>query len=395
MSRDIVHVNTDDFYASVLRLRDPRLTGRPVVVAGLSPRSTVQSASYEAREEGVRRGMISSRARKLCPGGEFVPPDWRLFRRVAGTIFSVLDGYTPLLEPVSLDEYFIDYTGCKRIFGNVLDAACDIRRSVRDRTGLDLSLGVAANKLVSHVASRRAKCAGLVDVSPGCEKDFLSHLPVSRFPPVGSDSAGLLYDLGISRVGDILKFPEEVFLHCFGRWGRRLYRGALGEDDSPVRRSGPEKESIPAEEVFATDRMEAGFLDAVLYTLAGELARKLRERGMAAAEVAVEIGYTDGRNAARKTSLEPASAEGAIFRAAEALFSAMFTRRVRVRRLRLEAGRLSPEPRQLSLITDGRFSGKLRRRRLYRALDSLSERFPSGVAPVFGRALPAVRERRR
>ncbi|MFO7914580.1 MAG: DNA polymerase IV [Candidatus Krumholzibacteriales bacterium] len=395
MKRDIVHVNTDDFYASVLRIRDPALSGRPVIVAGPSSRSTVQSASYEARAEGVARGMIVSRARRLCPGGEFVPPDWRLFRRVSRTVFSMLAGYTPLLEPVSLDEWFIDYTGCGRIFGSVLDAASGIKRAVNDQTGLNVSLGVASNKLVSHVASRKAKRSSLVDVSSGCERDFLAPVPIGRFPPVGFKSAPLLIELGISRVGDIAAFPEEVFLHCFGQWGRRLYRGALGEDPSPVRSAGPEREVIAAERELGSDSVDAALLEAVLYTLSERLAEKLSERRMAAGEISLEIGYTDGKTAVRKAASGPVSDQGEVFSRAEKLFSSLFTRRVRVRRLRLEGGKLAPEPRQLTLLEDRRLRTKLRKRRLYRTLSGLRKKFPPGVAPAFGKALPAVRGQRR
>ena len=391
MKRNIIHVNTDDFYASVLRIRDPALSGRPVIVTDLSPRSTVQSASYEARAEGVSRGMIVSRARRLCPSGDFVPPDWRLFRRVSGAVFSMLSGYTPLLEPVSLDECFMDYTGCGRIFGNVLDTASEIKKSVQRQTGINLSLGVASNKLVSHVASRKAKRSSLVDVSSGCEKDFMAPVAIGRFPPVERRrSAGLLRELGISRVGDILMFPEEVFLHCFGPWGRRLYRGALGEDSTPVCSSGPEEEVLAAEKVLGTDSVDASFLEAVLYILSQELAEKLRDRRLAAGAVSVEIGYTDRKTVSRRIAVERASDEEEIFSAAERVFSGLFTRRVRVRRMRVQAGRLSGRPSQLPLIADHHTAEKLRRRKLHGILSGLRKKFPPGVAPVFGKALPAL-----
>jgi DNA polymerase-4 len=340
--------------------------------------------------------MIASRARKLCPAGEFVPPDWRLFRRVSGMIFSMLAGYTPVLEPVSLDEYFIDYTGCGRVFGNVLDVASQIKRSIRRQTGLNISLGVASSKLVSHVASRRAKRSSLVDVSSGCERDFVAPVPIGQFPPVGVKSARLLSDLGISRVGDILTFPEEVFIHCFGRWGRLLYLGARGQDPSPVRSAGPKRELPAAERVFSTDSVDVSFLEAVLYTLSEKLAGKLRESRKEAGEISVEIEYTDGKIAVRKATTGPAvSDEGQIFSSAEGAFRTLFTRRVRIRRLRLEAGRLVHEPQQLPLIEDDNLREKRRQRRLFTALEGLRKKFPPGVAPSFGKALPAVEREHR
>jgi DNA polymerase-4 len=339
--------------------------------------------------------MILSRARKLCPRGEFVPPDWRLFRRVSGTIFSMLSRYTPVLEPVSLDECFLDYTGCGRVFGNVLDIASDIKRSVQEQTGLNVSLGVASNKLVSHVASRRAKRSNLVDVSRGCEKDFVAPVPVGRFPPAEGKPARLLGELGISRVGDILAFPEEVFLHCFGRWGERLYRGALGEDPSPVRSAGPERETLSVERALPVDSEDISFLEAVLYTLAEELAEELRERRLAAGRVVVEVRYTDGKSVVGTTRCGEGSCEGSIFASAEKAFRALFTRRVRIRLMRLRGERLFPEPRQLPLLEDSGWRKKRRKRRLYETLAGLRKKFPAGVAPAFGRALPAVRGERR
>ena len=130
MERRILHINTDDFYASVCRLRDPALRGRAVVVAGPPPRGMVVSASYEARGEGVERGMTVSSARRLCSGGAFVPPDWRLFRRASRAVFGVLGRYSPLVEQASLDEGYIDYTGCGRLFGHVLDAGTRIKSEI-------------------------------------------------------------------------------------------------------------------------------------------------------------------------------------------------------------------------------------------------------------------------
>ena len=168
MNREILHINTDDFYASALRLRDPALRTKAVVVSGPAPRGMVMSASYEARGDGVRRGMTVSSAMRLCPGGVFVPPDWDLFRSVSGSIFSIVRRYSPVVESGSLDEGYVDYTGCDRLFGRAMDAGRAIKRDVRAETGLEVSLGVASSKLVSHVASREAKRAHMVS-NPICQ----------------------------------------------------------------------------------------------------------------------------------------------------------------------------------------------------------------------------------
>ena len=394
MERKILHVNTDDFYASVLRLRDPALREKAVVVAGPSSRGMVLSSSYEARRDGVRRGMTVSSARRLCPSGVFLPPDWGLFRRASRVLFGILRRYSPLVETASLDEGYIDYTGCGRLFGGVLDAGSRIKKEVLWETGLQVSLGIASNKLVSHVASRTAKCAHLVDVYPGYERSFLCPVPIERFPVVGGRRTQMLRELGISRVGDVLLFTEEVLYFCFGSWGSRLYRGAMGEDFTPVRLHPARDERFTVEEFLQPDRVNRRFLESVLYRLAERIGEKLRSERSRAGSVLLEVRYADGmmvRGTGRLPS--PASDDSLLFGAAVETFARIFTRRVRVRRLLLSAGRIEPEPLQLELFVDGCAAGAERIHRLRTALDRLRATFPEGVAPAFGRALPAVRAR--
>jgi DNA polymerase-4 len=389
MEREILHVNTDDFYASILRLRDPALRDRPVVISGPLPRGAVLSSSYEARREGVRRGMTVSQARRLCPRGAFLPPDWKLFRRASHALSGILHRYSPLVEPTSLDEWYIDYTGCKRLFGHVLDTGGRIKREIVCRTGLRVSLGIASNKLVSHVASRSAKCAHLVDVYPGYERSFLAPVPIDRFPPVGERWAPVLRELGIVRVGDITRFDREVLSFCFGTWGARLYRGACGEDLAPVRAQPTPDERFTVEELLQPDRMHRRVLESILYRLAERLGERLRAERFRAGSVFLELRYADGMTV-RGTGRLPApdSDDALLFEAVRPVFARIFARRVRVRRLTLAAGRLGPEPLQLGLFTDDAGAGRMRRLRA--ALDHLRAGLPAGVAPVFGRALPGM-----
>lgn len=388
MEREILHVNTDDFYASVLRLRDPALRGRAVVVAGPAPRGMVVSASYEARGDGVSRGMTVSSARRLCPRGVLVPPDWDLFRRASRAIFDVLRCYSPLVEAASLDEGYVDYTGCGRLMGHVLDAGCRIKSEVLRETGLQISLGVASNKLVSRVASRTAKCAHLVDVYPGYERSFLAPVPIRRFPIVGERRAALLRELGIARVGEILRFREEVFTFCFGPWGRRLYRGAMGEDRTGVRPRPAPDERFTAAEVLEPDRVQRRLLESSLYRLAERLGEGLRSERFLAGSLLLEVRYADGVAAAGRGKLvPPASGDDRLFETAGGILARIFNRRVRVRCLALSARRIEPEPLQYDLFPPARAAGAGGMSGLYGTLDGLRAAFPSGVAPAFGRAL--------
>jgi DNA polymerase-4 len=417
VEREILHVNTDDFYASLLRLRDPALRGRPVVVAGPAPRGMVFSASYEARRDGVHRGMTVSAARRLSAGGIFCPPDWGLFRRASTAIFRILRRFSPLVEQSGLDEGYIDYTGCGRLFGHVLDAGTRIKNEIIRETGLQVSLGVASSKLVSHVASRSAKRAHLVDVYPGQERPFLAPVPIERFPPVGERRAVMLRELGIARVGDVLLFPEEIFSTCFGSWGRLLYCGAMGEDTAAVRSRPAPDERFAVEELLEPDRVDRGLLESVLYRLAEQLGERLRAERLQAGSLALEIRYADGIRAAGtgRVGVEksgasehphgaeksgdtgdaggtarpaaPTSNDLRLFEAARRTFVRLFTRRVRVRSMLLSARRLEPEPVQLEIFIDPDAARAERMRRLHGALDRLRSSFPRGVAPAFGRAM--------
>ncbi len=411
MEREILHVNTDDFYASVLRLRDPALRKRAVVVVGASPRGMVFSASYEARTDGVTRGMTASAARRLSSRAVFLPPDWGLFRRASSAIFGVLRRYSPTVESASLDEGYVDYTGCGRLFGPAPDAGRRIKDEIARETGLAVSLGVASNKLVSHVASRSAKCANLVDVYAGYERSFVAPVPVARFPLVGEKRSPALCELGVARVGDVLLFTEEIFAFCFGSWGKRLYRGALGEDTAPVRTRAGIDERFTVEEILEPDRVDYRSLEGVLYRLAERLGGKLRAERSLAGAVSLEVRYADGL-AARGTGRPGAQVGGgaealaapeasaasaasgasvsddlSIYEAAREVFARAYARRVRVRSLVLSAGRIVPAPLQLELFAGDRAAAVERRGKLYAALDRLRAAYPGRAAPAFGRAL--------
>jgi DNA polymerase-4 len=332
--------------------------------------------------------MTVSTARRLCARAIFRVPDWDLFRGVSDAVFGLLRRYSPLVESAALDEGYIDYTGCHRLFGHVLDTGTVIKKEILRETGLQVSLGVASNKLVSHVASRTAKRAHLVDVYPGYERSFLDPVPIERFPLVGERRAPVLRELGVMRVGDIPLFTEDIFSVCFGSWGRALYRGALGEDSTPVRSRPPRDSRFTVEEILQPDRVRRGILEAVLYRLAERLGESLRGERARAGSVRLEIRYADGLANAGAARLRCATSDDSfIFGAAVKTFGRIFTRRVRVRRLILSARRVEPEPLQLDLFPGRDARTREKTHRLHATLDRLRAAFPHGVAPAFGKAL--------
>ena len=301
----------------------------------------------------------------------------------------MLQRYSPLVEPAAIDEGYIDYTGCRRLFGRALDTGSEIKTEIARETGLAVSVGVASNKLVSHMASRTAKRAHIVDVYAGYERAFLAPIPIGRFPVVDPARATLLGELGISRVGDVLLFTEEIFAHCFGSWGTRLYRGATGEDPTPVRPRPAPEERLRIEELLEPDRVSRARLEAALYRIAERVGEKLRGGRLLARAVAVEVRYADGAEVAGTGRLDdPSSDDLRLFEAVRGVFRRLYARRVRVRSLAVTVRGTEPEPVQLDLFTAAARGG--RARRLQGALDALRARFPGGAAPAFGRALDPV-----
>ncbi len=337
----ILHINTDDFFASVLRVSDPVYRRRPVIVGHLASRGGVVSASYEARAEGVRPGMTMGQARRACPGASLVHVDWDLFARASTTLFGVLERFSPLVERASLDEGFLDYTGCQFLFGSAVDAAARIKGEVHEATGLDVSVGLAANKLVSKVASGTAKCARLVDVFNGYEQTFLSPLAIGRLPGVGARLETALRDMAVLQIGDVTRFSEELLRSVFGpATGRRLHQRALGVDRAPVRPagSGDDRQRWREEETLNPDSVDLGRLTGVLHRLSGRLGTRLRREKMAARRFTVFVRYSDQVRAQRGGySADPTDLDGRIHELALEAFHGLFTRRVRVRRVALAA----------------------------------------------------------
>ncbi len=233
-TRKIVHVDMDAFYASVEQRDDPSLRGRPVVVAWKGARSVVCAASYEARKFGVRSAMPALRAERLCPHAVFVPPDFTRYKAVSRQVREIFARHTDLIEPLSLDEAYLDVTVTKTGFPSATATAEAIRAEIREETQLTASAGVAPNKFLAKIASDFRKPDGLFVVRPHEALDFLSPLPVERLPGVGKVMHGKLSELNISTIADLRAFDPIQLERRFGRYGRRLHELSLGLDERPV-----------------------------------------------------------------------------------------------------------------------------------------------------------------
>lgn len=286
-TRRIVHVDMDAFYASVEQRDDPSLRGRPVVVAWRGRRSVVCAASYEARRFGIRSAMPALRAERLCPEAVFVAPDFARYRAVSRQVREIFARHTDLVEPLSLDEAYLDVTRPRSGLASGTAVAEAIRAAIRDELQLTASAGVAANRFLAKIASDWRKPDGLFVLRPHQVEAFLAPLPVERLPGVGQVMTSRLAALGVATVGDLRGLGEAALTARFGRWGRRLAELAMGIDDSPVRPDRP-RLSISCEDTFAED-LSLAALAPHLQRLAGRTWQLAQRQGVRARTVVLKL----------------------------------------------------------------------------------------------------------
>jgi DNA polymerase-4 len=266
--RKFIHIDMDAFYASVEQRDDPALRGRPVVVAWRGARSVVCAASYEARTFGVRSAMPAARAERLCPDAVFVPPDFTRYKAVSQQVREIMLRHTDLVEPLSLDEAYLDVTETKSALPSATAIAQTIRAQIREETRLTASAGVAPAKFLAKIASDWRKPDGLFVIRPDDVTAFLAPLPVARIHGVGKVMDGKLAALGIRTVGELRAFDAHALEARFGRYGRRLSELARGIDHGEVRPDRP-TQSISSEDTFATD-VPLGATEPVIRDLAAK-----------------------------------------------------------------------------------------------------------------------------
>ena len=331
-ARTILHVDMDAFYVSVELLRHPELRGQPVVVGGTGGRGVVAAASYEARAYGIHSALPSSRARRLCPHAVFLPGDHGLYAEVSVRVMELFKSFTPLVEPLSLDEAFLDVTGARRTAGSGEDIAAAIRAGVLEREGLVCSVGVAPSKFLAKLASQAAKPRagrpgqpprpgpGVFVVRPGSELAFLHPLPVSALWGVGPATLAKLQGIGVATVGDVARLPEAAMVARLGdAAGRHLHQLSLAIDDRPVVPDQVPK-SVGHEETYPHDLHERDDLDRELVRLADATARRLRRASLAGRTITLKVRFGDFRTITR-SSTRPAAVDSAraIGRVARAL----------------------------------------------------------------------------
>jgi DNA polymerase IV len=316
--RTILHVDLDAFFASVEQRDHPELRGRPVIVGGGGPddRGVVSAASYEARKFGVHSAMPLRTAGRLCPNGVFLPVDGRRYQAASREVMAILRRFTPAVQPISIDEAFLDVTASRALFGDGEAIGRSIKAAVRDEVGLTASVGVATTKLVAKIGSDLRKPDGLVVVPPGDEAAFLAPLPISRLWGVGEKTALALRDFGVATIGDLAALPRDALERRFGKHGAALVDRAHGMDADPVATGEPAK-SIGHEHTFDRDTAEREVIERTLLGMADGVAWRLRAAGLKAATITLKLRDSTFTTISRQTTLEvPADLTEPIYEAA-------------------------------------------------------------------------------
>lgn len=373
----VVHVDMDAFYAAIEQRDDPALRGKPVIVGGTSGRGVVSTCSYEARVFGVRSAMPSFEARRRCPQGIFVTPRIGHYAAVSRQLMAIFDRYSPSVEPLSLDEAFLDMSGAERLFGPPEAIAASISAAIRDELALTASIGVATTKYVAKVASDFRKPNGVTVVAPGTEKRFLAPLPLERIWGVGPKAAESLRKLGLSTIGDVAATPLATLEGRFGNFGAHIWHLANGHDERHVMRDRQRK-SIGSERTLERDITGADAVRRVLLPLTDEVARGLRAKGWRAHGVRLKLKYADFRLVTRDTHVDDGIRDtGSLRRELERLLQRAELD-IPMRLVGVAAFDLVEEgaPTQGNLFD---LDATQRQEKLETALDSVIEKFGKGV----------------
>jgi len=372
-ARSILHVDMDAFYAAVEQRDAPQLRGKPVIVGGLGSRGVVATASYEAREFGVRSAMPMAEARKRCPQGVYIAPRMSVYKEVSQQVFDILRKHTPLVQGLSLDEAFLDVTASQSMFGPAARIAFEIKQQIRLRTELTASVGVAPNKLVAKIASELRKPDGLVIVTPGDVTATLDTLPVNKLFGVGPKTVPKLNAIGIHTLGELRVASDAQLQPIFGRDAPTIRQRAAGIDERPVIAEYDEKQ-ISTETTFDVDIDNPNLLRAELARLADRTSSRLRAKQVSAHAIAVKIRRHDFSTFTRQRRCQPATHDSyAIAELAQHLFNEWLAEHpgAAVRLLGVGAYDLGPVA-QMSLFDD---APTQEHARLDAAVDSIRAKF--------------------
>jgi len=375
--RSILHVDMDAFFASVEQLDHPEWRGKPLLVGGTSNRGVVSAASYEARKYGCRSAQPMAVARRLCPHAIVAKGNYARYKQVSRQIMAIFDRYTPLVEPLSIDEAFLDVTLSLPLFGPAEEIARKIRADIVRETGVTASIGVAPNKFLAKLASDMNKPDGLTVLNAGNIGTILPPLPIEKMWGVGPKTAERLRNMGVKTFGDISRMPIELLKKKVGEDAERWQRLSRGEDSREVHTERDAK-SIGQEQTFGENLVDPEAVRAVLMEECEDVAAKLRRQEITAKSVTVKIRYGNFQTITRRCTLERGTNVTIDFwHAAKQLFDAWAAEHFQpVRLIGVQAGQLSGGQEQFDLFPD---ESQIKQKKVDQAIDAINKKFGKSI----------------
>ena len=373
--RTIFHLDLDAFFVSVERILNPLLKDKPVIVGG-DPhgRGVVAACSYEARAYGLHSAMPIRSAYKLCPEGIYLHGHYEEYVHFSHAVKNILTAYAPVLQQASIDEFYMDFTGCGKIYGSMFSFASKLQQEIIKKLSLPCSIGIGSNKTIAKIGSDCMKPLGITYVIPGMEKEFLAHMPVETIPGVGKVMMENLHNKGIYVIRDITKLSSDYWGTAYGKYGIDLWRKANGEGTEYLTIEHEQK-SISKETTFGTDVTNNERIYEVLFELTGRVSQNLRDESLMASTVHIKLRYSDFQTLTRSRTIKPSDDDKVIFETAKDLMVKAHTRRVGVRLIGIGLSRFSNFFEQEALFEDE----EIKRKKLFRAIDSLRKKYSYSI----------------
>jgi DNA polymerase-4 len=373
--RSIIHLDMDAFYPAVEALDKPELKGKPVIVGGDRKRGVVSSASYEARKFGVHSAQPIATAIRLCPDGIFMPVRMSRYKEVSRQVFEIFHCFSPLVEPLSIDEAFLDLTGAERLMGQTREIARKIKETVFKKTGLTISAGVASSKFTAKIASDIDKPDGLTVVPPDRVREFLDPLPVKKMWGVGKITQQALTRLNVKTFKDLRQIPVEILEKNFGKHGAAMHLLSMGIDERDVE---PERKvkSIGHEQTFMKDILNPDQARKELLSLSNRVSRRMRREEIRGSIVSLKVKYSDFKQITRAATLsEPTDDSMEIYSTSCRLLKKTAVGKRPVRLLGISLSQLSSPEGEKQLMLFDQHTGHQKRKDLNTALDSICDKF--------------------
>lgn len=367
----IFHLDLDAFFVSVERILDPSLEGKPVIVGG-DPhgRGVVAACSYEARKFGLHSAMPIRQAYKLCPHGIYLHGHYQEYENYSKAVENILSKYAPLMQQASIDEFYMDFTGCLKIYGNFLLFASHLQEEIKKELLLPCSIGIASNKTLAKIASDCMKPQGITYVVPGFEKDFLEEMPVEAIPGVGKVTLKDLNSKGFYKIGEIARTSKEYFTIAYGKTGSDLWEKANGEGINFLTVSH-ERKSISKETTFETDVTNKTEIENTIFNLTSKVCHTLREEKWQTSTISIKLRYTDFQTVIRSMTIDPTNDDKIIYQIAKGLFEKACTRRIAMRLIGIHLSNLTNFSEQILLFD----SETAKRNKMIEAINSVRGKY--------------------